>query len=70
MRLIEYILECRRLTDLCREKCQAVDEFLATQPDLSDELIFKTFWSLDTEAAKAHREYIAFSESNRGNVTP
>jgi len=69
MTLMEYILECRRLTEVCRDKCRAVDEFLATRPDLEDELISKTFWALDTEAAKAHRDYIAFSEGNRGNLT-
>ena len=69
MTLQDYMIECRRLADVCRERCSELDRFLLSSPSLDDEAVFKAFWSFDSEVAKAHREYIEFSDSNRGKVS-
>lgn len=69
MTLSEYIDECCRRSNVFDEKNQAVNNFLANNPDLGDDATYKRFWDLQNEAATAAKDWWEYCENNRSKVT-
>ncbi|MCY1463642.1 hypothetical protein D9M71_815640 [compost metagenome] len=64
----EYYLECRRLSAVFGEKVQAVNDFLALEPDLSYDDVLSQLWELQDEATRASHEWTSFCETYRGKL--